>query len=104
MRFLQTEWHRHERDRNDWEIQREEMKRRIGRLEGDTKTTKRLHVTLEKHVKILELALKKEREKVKNMSNGEKPLSIKDSKDTAREELKSLTIGEWHLKWPKFSD
>ena len=96
MRFLQTEWHRHERDRNDWEIQREEMKRRIGRLEGDTKTTKRLHVTLEKHVKILELALKKEREKVKSMSNGEQSLSMKDAKEAAKEELKSLTIGKCH--------
>ena len=42
MRFLQTEWHRHERDRNAWEIERAEMKSRIGRLEGDARTSKRL--------------------------------------------------------------
>lgn len=94
MRFLQTEWHRHERDRNAWDIEREEMKRRIGRLEGEAKTTKRLHSTLEKHIKILEMALKREREKVKTLSNGEKVDLLKDSKEVAREELKALNIGK----------
>ena len=65
MRFLQTEWHRHERDRNAWEIERAEMKSRIGKLEGDGRTSKRLQETLGKHVKILENALKREREKIK---------------------------------------
>ena len=90
MRFLQTEWHRHERDRNAWEIEREEMKRRIGRLEGEAKTSKRLQGSLEKHVKILEMALKKERERLKGMSNGEQIKLDKDAKDLAREELKRV--------------
>ena len=93
MRFLQSEWHRHERDRNGWEIEREEMKRRIGRLEGEAKTTKRLHGTLEKHVKILEVALRKEREKVKDLTNGEKVNLHKDAKEIAREELKAKMTG-----------
>ena len=67
MRFLQTEWHRHERDRNAWQIERAEMKSRIGKLEGDSRTSKRLQESLGKHVKILENALKKEREKVKSL-------------------------------------
>jgi len=67
MRFLQTEWHRHERDRNAWEIEREEMKNRIASLEGETRTSKGLRSSLERHVKLLELALKKEREKVKKL-------------------------------------
>ena len=67
MRFLQTEWHRHERDRNAWEIERAEMKSRIGKLEGDGRTSKRLQESLGKHVKILENALKREREKVKTL-------------------------------------
>ena len=65
MRFLQTEWHRHERDRNAWQIERAEMKSRIGKLEGDGRTSKRLQESLGKHVKILENALKREREKAK---------------------------------------
>jgi striatin 1/3/4 len=69
MRFLQTEWHRHERDRNAWEIERAEMKSRIGKLEGDGRTSKRLQETLGKHVKILENALKREREKIKTIQS-----------------------------------
>ncbi|MCJ1421955.1 hypothetical protein MMC32_008322 [Xylographa parallela] len=69
MRFLQTEWHRHERDRNAWEIERAEMKSRIGKLEGDGRTSKRLQESLGKHVKMLENVLKKEREKVKSLQS-----------------------------------
>ncbi|KAL6720332.1 1,2-dihydroxy-3-keto-5-methylthiopentene dioxygenase [Lecanora helva] len=65
MRFLQTEWHRHERDRNAWQIERAEMKSRIGKLEGDGRTNKRLRESLDKHVRILENALKQERQKNK---------------------------------------
>jgi striatin 1/3/4 len=67
------------------------MKRRIARLEGNAKTTKQLEGTLEKHVKILEAALKKERERVKSLINGEKIDLHKDAKELAREELKSLS-------------
>lgn len=94
MRFLQTEWHRHERDRNAWEIERAEMKSRIGRLEGEGKTTKRLHESLGKHVKILEIALKKEREKVKSLAKGEQVDFQKDTKEIAREGLRSIGKGE----------
>ena len=45
------------------------MKSRIGKLEGDGRTSKRLQETLGKHVKILENALKREREKVKTMQS-----------------------------------
>lgn len=90
MRFLQTEWHRHERDRNAWEIERAEMKSRIGRLEGDVRTSKRLHESVGKHVRLLEAALKKERERVKKLSNGEKIEDVRDSKEIARESLNAL--------------
>ncbi|ETN44620.1 uncharacterized protein HMPREF1541_10290 [Cyphellophora europaea CBS 101466] len=97
MRFLQTEWHRHERDRNGWEIEREEMKKRIAHLEGDTRTSRGVRVSLEKHVKILEIALKKEREKVKALNNGE-PVDVqKDVRDVAREELKAAGK-EFHVR------
>ena len=101
MRFLQTEWHRHERDRNAWEIERAEMKSRIGRLEGESKTNKRLHDSLGKHVKILESALKKEREKVKALTKGEKVDLGKNAKELAREELKSIGKGLlFFILWP----
>ncbi|KAG5298695.1 WD domain-containing protein [Histoplasma capsulatum G186AR] len=90
MRFLQTQWHRHERDRNAWEIERAEMKSRIARLEGDARTSKRMYETLSKHVKMLEAALKREREKVKSLSTGEAVDTSKNSKDLAKDDPKSL--------------
>jgi striatin 1/3/4 len=93
MRFLQTEWHRHERDRNAWEIERAEMKSRIARLEGEARTAKRLHDSLGKHVKILEIALTKEREKIKGLTKGEKVDLQRNPRDVAREELKSMGKG-----------
>ena len=90
MRFLQTEWHRHERDRNAWEIERAEMKSRIARLEGELRTSKHLHESLGKHVRLMETALKKEREKVKKLVNNEKFEETKEAQDIARESLKFL--------------
>lgn len=95
MRFLQTEWHRHERDRNAWQIERAEMKSRIGKLEGDGRTNKRLQESLGKHVKILENALKREREKLKSLSaeaqadekRAESGESVQEAKVTSKREL-----------------
>jgi striatin 1/3/4 len=98
MRFLQTEWHRHERDRNAWEIERAEMKSRIGRLEGNARTSRRMHESLGKHIKILETALKKEREKVKTLANGENIDTPKDSKEVAKDNLKAIKC-----RWLLFS-
>lgn len=88
MRFLQTEWHRHERDRNAWQIERAEMKSRIGKLEGDGRTSKRLQESLGKHVKILENALKREREKAKvapaDEQQEEKKIENEESAQNAR--------------------
>lgn len=90
MRFLQSEWHRHERDRNAWEIERAEMKSRVGRLEGDLRTSKRIQESLGKHVRMLELALKKERETVRNLRRGLNIEDIPDPKEIAKESLKNL--------------
>lgn len=100
MRFLQTEWHRHERDRNAWEIERAEMKSRIGRLEGDLRTSKRLHESLGKHVRLMETALKREREKVKKLSTNEKIDDLKDPKEAARESV-SFLKGMWFHDVPE---
>ncbi|KAI1826887.1 WD40 repeat-like protein [Xylaria intraflava] len=58
MRFLQTEWHRHERDRNSWEIERQEMKARIAALEGATRRADATQKALKRYVKILEKKVK----------------------------------------------
>ena len=58
MRFLQTEWHRHERDRNAWEIDRQEMKSRIANLEGQARRADATQKALKKYVTILEKKVK----------------------------------------------
>ncbi|KAK0612787.1 WD40-repeat-containing domain protein [Bombardia bombarda] len=58
MRFLQTEWHRHERDRNAWEIEKQEMKSRIANLEGQTRRADATQKALKKYVAILEKKVK----------------------------------------------
>ena len=97
MRFLQTEWHRHERDRNAWQIERAEMKSRIGKLEGDGRTNKRLRESMDKHIRILEHALKKEREKMKALQNqgqtGDQKEEKKDIKQEANTETKRRCSG-----------
>jgi len=72
MRFLQTEWHRHERDRNAWQIERAEMKSRIGKLEGDLRMNKKLRESMDKHIRMLENVLrKKDAPKTKEIESGE---------------------------------
>ncbi|KAH8748697.1 WD40-repeat-containing domain protein [Hyaloscypha sp. PMI_1271] len=70
MRFLQTEWHRHERDRNGWEIERQEMKGRIARLEGSTRKSDASNKSLKKYVNMLEKALKERDTQVKALKTG----------------------------------
>lgn len=65
MRFLQTEWHRHERDRNAWEIERQEMKARIASLEGTGRRADISQATLKKYIQMLESTLRAERKKAK---------------------------------------
>ena len=70
------------------------MKSRIGKLEGDGRTSKRMQESLGKHVKILENALKKEREKAKSMVHGEKSEETKEEKGNRREPSKPATNRE----------
>jgi striatin 1/3/4 len=72
MRFLQIEWHNHERARNGWDIEKAEMKQKITKLEGENNQIKRMNTVLEKHVKMLEVAIQNERRKTKAALAGEK--------------------------------
>lgn len=73
------------------------MKKRIGHLEGESRTSRGVRVSLEKHVKILEMALKREREKIKALNKGETVDMQKDPRDAARQDLKAVGKGEWLL-------
>lgn len=60
MRFLQTEWHRHERDRNAWEIEKQEMRARIANLEGQARRADATQKALKRYVSILEKKVKEQ--------------------------------------------
>lgn len=75
MRFLQTEWHKHERDRNSWEIERAEMKARIAKMEGENRAARRLQQGLMTRIKMLETALKKKAVEEGKVQNSEGSLS-----------------------------
>ncbi|CAJ2512124.1 Uu.00g077490.m01.CDS01 [Anthostomella pinea] len=69
MRFLQTEWHRHERDRNAWEIERQEMKGRIAALEGSARRADATQKALKRYVNILEKKVKDQASELKIASS-----------------------------------
>ena len=73
MRFLQIEWHNHERARNSWDIERAEMKAKIAKQEGDCRSARKLTEILDRQVRMLEKALKQERAKNKAIAAGEQP-------------------------------
>ena len=86
MRFLQTEWHRHERDRNAWQIERAEMKSRIGKLEGDLRTNKRLRESMDKHIRMLEQAMRKKNQEQPFGAKvlEDKPKGVQEGKTSAK--------------------
>jgi striatin 1/3/4 len=98
MRFLQTEWHRHERDRNAWEIERQEMKARIASLEGAGRRADAHQKSLSKYVKMLEGALQKERKKSKTGNTepepvkGEKQNHVPKSKEHPKRESRGRSV------------
>ncbi|CAO3662176.1 unnamed protein product [Umbelopsis ramanniana] len=66
LHFLQQEWRRFERERNEWEIEKAEYKARIALLEGERRGFANLKLDLMKRVKMLEYALRQERKKFMN--------------------------------------
>lgn len=79
MRFLQTEWHRHERDRNAWEIERQEMKGRIAALEGSARRADATQKALKRYVNILEKKVKDQSAqlKAKNTTSSQDDHAVK---------------------------
>lgn len=92
MRFLQTEWHRHERDRNGWEIERQEMKGRIAKLEGSVRKGDASVASLKKYVLMLEKALKLRDAQLKKLKTGgaiESPVEKTETTEKERPEMRT---------------
>lgn len=80
MRFLQLEWHNHERARNAWDIERAEMKAKIAKQEGEVRSAKKLNDQLNKHIRMLEQALTNERKNKAHAAGGDAPDDKTDPK------------------------
>jgi striatin 1/3/4 len=93
MRFLQIEWHNHERARNAWDIERAEMKAKIAKQEGEGRQAKRLNEQLDRQVRMLEMALRNERAKSKggkvDEKKGAEPEKEKKSSNGENKGMKS---------------
>lgn len=61
LHFLQSEHRRYARDRNEWEIERAEMRARIALLEGEKRGSEGSLRDLGRRCKMLEMALRGER-------------------------------------------
>ncbi len=88
MRFLQTEWHRHERDRNAWEIERQEMKARIASLEGSGRRSDAHVKGQRRYIDMLEKTLAVERRKNRRQVNGTTAGDEAEDKKAAADENK----------------
>ncbi|CAO3644735.1 unnamed protein product [Cunninghamella blakesleeana] len=69
LHYLQAEWRRFERERNEWTIERAELKAHIALLEGERRGVENLKMDLVKRVKMLEYALRQERKRYLNSNN-----------------------------------
>jgi len=94
LHFLQSEWRRYERDRNEWEIERAEMKARIALLEGERRGIENMKTDLMRRVKMLEFALKQERSRyLANVPPSQFPMKESSNVSTpANEEGRKLRI------------
>ncbi|KAK9695960.1 1,2-dihydroxy-3-keto-5-methylthiopentene dioxygenase [Basidiobolus ranarum] len=72
LQFLQTEWRRFEREKNEWEIERAALKARIVFLEGERGGIETIKTDLMRRVKMLEYSLRKERNKYLELASTKK--------------------------------
>ncbi|CAB4406266.1 unnamed protein product [Rhizophagus irregularis] len=102
LHFLQSEWRRYERDRNEWEIERAEMKARIALLEGERRGIENMKTDLMRRVKMLEFALIQERSRylanvpptqfpTKESSNVSTPANEEGPESSNTQSLKSMS-------------
>jgi Striatin family len=61
LHFLQVEWRTFEQQRNEWEIERAELKSKICILEGGREGLEAMKSDLQRRVKMLEYTLKQQR-------------------------------------------
>ncbi|KAF9792082.1 WD40 repeat-like protein [Thelephora terrestris] len=93
LHFLQTEWRRYERDRNEWEIERAEMRARIALLEGERRSFENVKLDLMRRIKMLEYALRVERSKQLTQSTSQGVQTTKSGVSHSQKEEKEGSGG-----------
>ncbi|KAI9336427.1 Striatin family-domain-containing protein [Zopfochytrium polystomum] len=86
LHFLQVEWRRFERERNEWELERADMKARLSFLEGERRGMENSKADLMRRVKMLEFALRQERGKYLSLQNATKG-AVPSSSDTSETKM-----------------
>merc|ERR1719354_330244 len=83
LHFIQHEWARIEMERSHWEVERAELQARIAFLQGERKGQENLKRDLVRRIKMLEFALRQERQKCHKLKYGTelKLPEVKDDKD-----------------------
>jgi striatin 1/3/4 len=99
MRFLQTEWHRHERERNAWEIERLEMKSRIAALEGQARRADATQKALNKYVTMLQKKLKDQQAAQLEPYSGGKTVGMEVEKPAAKLDRVALIQEKLRCEW-----
>lgn len=93
LHFLQTEWRRYERDRNEWEIERAEMRARIALLEGERRSFENVKLDLMRRIKMLEYALRMERSKQLGQSSATIPSKPSATPQGIKDDVKDGSSG-----------
>ncbi|CAB4065625.1 STRN1_3_4 [Lepeophtheirus salmonis] len=71
LHFIQHEWSRFEMERNQWEEERAELQTRVAFLQGERKGQENLKKDLVRRIKMLEYALKQERNKYQRLKKSQ---------------------------------
>jgi len=100
MRFLQSEWHRHERERNSWDIEKQEMKARIAQLEGKLKRGDATQNASKKYITILQRKIKEQSAQLAGQGKWDPAHEIAVDKETRSAMLQDKLTCKYQLYRP----
>jgi len=90
LHFIQHEWTRFEMERAHWEIERAELQARIAFLQGERRAQENLKRDLVRRIRMLEYALRQERQKYHKFRYGT-DLKVPDMNDDLQDEESELS-------------
>ncbi|KAI8992404.1 WD40-repeat-containing domain protein [Pilobolus umbonatus] len=98
LHYLQAEWRKFEREKNEWSIEKAEYKARIALLEGERRGIENIRQTLLKRVKMLEYALRQERKRATTPTLEADGSSVVDTPhDSSTISKKAVEIDHHHV-------